>query len=151
MVFDNYLPGSGANEQETVYFAIELENHAGDFYGRDNIIYDGGKFYLAGSMKLTDDQITALAGGDNKTLSDKGYRIPPVAVDNTEEPAMSITPRVFIQDFMTIMKMTLGPNALKQAYATIPDLRPTQMYFGLSVDLSWKSGATFEIEFGKAN
>jgi hypothetical protein len=149
MVFDNYLPGSAAADQETVYFAIELENHAGDFYGRDNIIYDGGKFYLAGSMKLTADQITALTDGDYKTLADKGYRIPPVAVDNGNA-AMTVTPRVFIQDFMTIMKMTLGPNALKQAYATIPDLRPTQMYFGLSVDLSWKSGATFEIEFGKA-
>lgn len=141
-VFDNYNPDN--DNPDVVYFAIELENNAGDFYGKDNIIYDGGTFYIAGKMELTADQKTALSTGDLKTLADKGYRIPPV--DNTGK--MTATPRVFIQDFMTNLNITLGPNALKNAYATIPDLRPIEMYFGLSVDLSWKAGATFDVELG---
>lgn len=149
MVFDNLIDG---DTQETVYFALELENHAGDFYGKDNIIYDGGKFYLVGSMKLTDAQITALKAADSDygKLAALGYRIPPVTVSEGTT-TMNLVPRVFMQDFTTKMNVTLGPNALKLAYATVPDLRPTQMFFGLSVDLTWKAGASFDVEIGKAN
>ena len=149
MVFDNLIDG---DTQETVYFALELENHAGDFYGKDNIIYDGGKFYLVGSMTLTDAQITALKAADSDygKLAALGYRIPPVTVSEGAT-TMNLVPRVFMQDFTTKMNVTLGPNALKLAYATVPDLRPTQMFFGLSVDLTWKAGASFDVEIGKAN
>lgn len=149
MVLDNLIDG---DTQETVYFALELENHAGDFYGKDNIIYDGGKFYLVGSMKLTDAQITALKAADSDygKLAALGYRIPPVTVSEGTT-TMNLVPRVFMQDFTTKMNVTLGPNALKLAYATVPDLRPTQMFFGLSVDLTWKAGASFDVEIGKAN
>lgn len=135
-VFDNY---STASTQDVVYFALELENHTGkDFYGKDNIIYDGGKFYLTGKLQLpANTSISALT-----SMKDKGYRIPPLATDNT----MAVTPRIFIQDFVTEITATLGPNALKHAYATIPDLRPIEMYFGLSVDLSWKAGAALSVE-----
>lgn len=148
MVLDNLLPNAKEDEQEAVYFALELENHAGDFYGRDNVIYDGGKFYLAGMMKLTNEQINKLISDSDYTdLGELGYRVPPVGDDGV----MITIPRVFMQDFTTTMKITLGPNALKMAYATIPDLRPTQMYFGLSVDLSWKTGADFDIVIGPAS
>jgi hypothetical protein len=135
-VFDNYSSGG---TQDVVYFALELENHTGmDFYGKDNVIYDGGKFYLTGKLQLpSGTTISALSD-----MATKGYRIPPLANDNT----MAVTPRIFIQDFVTEITATLGPNALKHAYATIPDLRPIEMYFGLSVDLSWKAGAPLSVE-----
>lgn len=144
LVFDNYKTG---DNPDAVYIALELENHAGDFYGKDNVIYDGGTFYLAGKMQLTADQITALKA----TTSDYGkltvtpltYRIPPVATDGS---AMTLSPRIFMQDFVTEITLTLGENALKHAYATIPDLRPIDMYFGLSVDLKWKTGAALSVE-----
>ena len=40
---------------------------------------------------------------------------------------------------------TIGKDALQRAYSTIPDLRSTQMYFGLSVDLEWKTGLKFNV------
>ena len=133
-VFDNYVSGT----QEVVYFALELENHADDFYGKDNIIYKEGKFYLTGKLQLpANSSIT-----DLNTLATKGYRIPPV----TDAGSMTVTPRIFVQDFVTQITATLGPNVLKNAYATIPDLRSIEMYFGLSVDLSWKAGASLSVE-----
>ncbi len=141
LVFDNY----NKSKTDVVYIALELENHAGDFYGRDNIIYDGGKFYLAGKMELTEAQITALKASTSEygKLSGTTYRIPPVATDGS---AMTLSPRIFMQDFVTEITLTLGENALKHAYATIPDLRPIDMYFGLSVDLKWKTGAALSVE-----
>jgi hypothetical protein len=138
MVFDNYNSGGGA--QDDVVFALELENNAGDFYGKDNIIYDGGTFYLCGKMKKSD---LAATYADLTSLKDLGYRIPPVATDGTMATPV---PRIFMQDFVTTVTITLGDDALKNAYATIPDLRPINMYFGLSVDLTWKAGASLSVE-----
>lgn len=138
MVFDNYNSGGGA--QDDVVFALELENNAGDFYGKENIIYDGGTFYLCGKMKKSD--LAATYAGLT-SLKDLGYRIPPVATDGTMATPV---PRIFMQDFVTTVTITLGDDALKNAYATIPDLRPINMYFGLSVDLSWKAGAALSVE-----
>ena len=53
--------------------------------------------------------------------------------------------RVFIRDAATTATFTIGKDALQRAYSTIPDLRSTQMYFGLSVDLEWKAGLNFNV------
>ena len=53
--------------------------------------------------------------------------------------------RVFIRDAVTTATFTIGKDALQRAYSTIPDLRSTQMFFGLSVDLEWKSGLNFNV------
>ena len=52
-------------------------------------------------------------------------------------------PRVFIQDYITKVTFVLGPNSLKSAYLTVPDLRATTMSIGLSVDMSWQTGLEF--------
>ena len=53
--------------------------------------------------------------------------------------------RVFIRDAVTTATFTIGKDALQRAYSTIPDLRSTQMFFGLSVDLEWKAGLNFNV------
>ena len=136
ILLDNYNP----DQKDVVYFALELENHAGDFYGKDNVIYDGGKFYLAGKLDLTEATTQpALAGLAN-------YRIPPVTGTGVAAKTNTNATRIFIQDFKTTIAVSLGTNALKNAYATIPDLRKIDMYLGLSVDLSWKTGAALSVE-----
>lgn len=52
---------------------------------------------------------------------------------------------VFKQDYTTTAKLTL--KDLKSAYNTIPDLRTPQLELGFSVDLTWQSGHTYEINF----
>ena len=136
---DNYL---GAGTQQTVNVALEIKNNSGkDFYGVDGIIAAGATFYLLGQLDpasgtgLTDAAAWAAAGvytdaDETKTIAHPGYG----------------TKRVFIQDFKTIANFTISADGLKKAYSSIPDLRSTQILFGLSVDLTWKNGLTFNVE-----
>ena len=52
---------------------------------------------------------------------------------------------VFKQDYTTTANLTL--TNLKTAYNTIPDLRTPKLELGFSVDLSWKDGHTYDINF----
>lgn len=52
--------------------------------------------------------------------------------------------RVFRQDVQTIAQFTI--KNLKNAYNEIPDLRTPKLELGMSVDLSWKAGHTYEID-----
>lgn len=107
-----------STDKKPVFVTIELTNNSGmDFYGNDGIILNGAKFYLVG--KLDPDATT----GTTK----------PTGVD-----------RVFVQDHIT--KANFNIKNLKGAYNCIPDLRTSGINVGLAVDLSWKSGITFDVE-----
>lgn len=144
LVFDNYVSAAAEN-QESVSIAIELVNNTGvDFKGNDGkIVADGQKFYLVGKLEI-----------GNNTISDW-----PVEYDIDESrheegklyksydgryPVENGTKRVFIQDYTTKAKFTI--KSLKNAYVTIPDLRASKLQLGLSVDLTWKSGLTFNVD-----
>ena len=45
---------------------------------------------------------------------------------------------------MTTANFLIGPNSLQSAYVTVPDLRATQVSLGLSVDIKWETGLTFD-------
>lgn len=99
-----------------VNFAIELENNTGhEFRGQDGVVPVGGKFYLVGALDPA----------------------------NPKEPAPSGVTDVFMSDYQTVANVTI--KSLEKAYNTIPDLRATQMELGLSVDLTWEKGFTFDV------
>lgn len=124
LALDNYLADKGT--QQTVNVALEIQNNSGkDFYGKDGIIAAGATFYLVGQL-VPAGTITWTGVYDN-------------------HPGYNKT-RVFIQDFKTIANFTISADGLKNAYSSIPDLRSTQMLFGLSVDLTWKAGLTFNVD-----
>jgi hypothetical protein len=50
---------------------------------------------------------------------------------------------------MTQANFTIGANSLQSALIAVPDLRASQISLGLSVDLEWQSGLTFESELGQ--
>ena len=148
LVFDNWKSVTGSDTQEAVNVAIELENGDTEFYGQEGIIAARQKFYLVG--QLNPANASNLSGqdafawptypdsytGSNGTLP-KSYegRYPvKTGADNN---------RVFIQDYTTTAKFTI--SSLKNAYVTIPDLRATKLQLGLSVDLTWQSGLTFNV------
>ena len=135
LALDNW---TSASKQEDVLVAIELVNNLKDskgnpvdFYGKENLIPAGGVFYLV--TKLSVDN--AKTGWTPATRPDT-YRV-------TNENVA----RVFIQDYKTVAKFTITPDALKNAYNTVPDLRATMVTFGLSVDLTWEPGLEFEANF----
>lgn len=117
LVLDN-KDNSGATSQNKVYITIELENNASDFFGADGLIPKGSKFYMVGELDPYASGITQPTG---KTLD-----------------------HVFVKDHTTIANFTI--KNLKKAYNHIPDMRSSKYNVGLAVDLSWKSGITFDVE-----
>lgn len=119
MLLDNLVPGEDT-DQNKVHIALELVNNSGEeFYGQGGIVPVGGKFYLVGMLD---------PAADDRTVS---------------EPESSGLTRVFAQDYTTTANFTI--SSLKNAYVTIPDLRSTKLQLGLSVDLSWEAGLTFDV------
>lgn len=114
---------------EQVNVAVELTNNSGvDFKGKGGeIIYNGAKFYL----------IANLNPGNEST---------------TQPDATSSLNQVFKQDYTTTAKLTISANdaggekGLGAAYNVLPDLRNPRLSLGLSVDLSWQNGLTFNVE-----
>ena len=129
LVLDNYTSSS----QDAVNVAIELVASK-DFYGHDGLIKAGQPFYLIGAMNSSSKDTNSLIDWTKQVSfksTDPGYD----------------SERVFIRDAVTTANFTLTSTSLQKAYSTIPDLRSTQMVFGLSVDLKWKAGLTYNISF----
>ena len=138
VVFDNYIdmrtaePSDPTNKQPKVDIALEFQNNTGvDFFGKDNLITNGSNFYLIGELDPTGKTGPALP---------TYHALPPYDAGCTT----NTIPRVFIQDHMTTANFKIGVNSLKYAYLTVPDLRSSSVTLGLSVDLQWSTGLTFD-------
>jgi len=155
LVYDNY-DSSKADDaiQRDVYVALEFVNNGDDFWGRDNLIRNGSVFYLVGQLSPVAYDATEKPNGTQSTIDwPDDHQIPPLyGVNGEAVPDGKVMghskriPRVFIQDFMTSVVFRLGMNSLKKAYYTVPDLRSSTMSLGLSVDLEWETGFTYDIE-----
>lgn len=143
----NYVvqPGSGntatnftlvlqSTDNETVNVALEFVNNCADFIGANGeIIPHGATFYLVGSLN-------------------------PANGTKQEGASSAVEGRVFTQDCKTIATFTIkqGTNndgsdpseeeGLGTATKGLPDLRTPQMELGLSVNLEWKPGLSFDVE-----
>lgn len=130
LVFDNYVDGD-KNAQEAVRIAVELQNNStADFTGVDGIVAAGQKFYLIAELNPKASDLTAISWPASNT-----NRFPQFRIDRT-----------FVQDYKTCVNLTI--NTLKNAYVTIPDLRSVKLQLGLSVDLQWQNGLTFDVPLG---
>lgn len=134
ILFDNY---TSAATQNKVRVALQFVNNGDDFWGRDNLVRKGQTFYLVAELDPTGKTISAW---------DTYYQVPPLDVTGVSTK----TTRVFVQDYMTTANFKLDADAsahtssLQNAYVTIPDLRSSQLSFGLSVDLDWRAGLVFD-------
>ncbi len=133
LLFDSYITGSRVN-QNTIRIALELENNSGaDFKGIDGVVAAGQRFYLLAELDPNASGVAAISWP-----STNPNRFPQFGIDRT-----------FVQDFKTKVKFTV--STLKNAYVTIPDLRSIKLKLGLSVDLQWQSGLTFDVPLGGTN
>ncbi|MGN1255512.1 MAG: hypothetical protein ACI4T9_13110 [Prevotella sp.] len=116
-------------ENQAVNMVVELENNTGKaFYGYNGeVIPAGSKFYMVAQLDPSKGSSSSSSTGVNSK-------------------------KVFQQDFTTIANLTIGENSgtnhdsgLGAAYNVIPDLRTPALSIGLSVDLTWLSGLTFDI------
>lgn len=140
ILFDNYIESATQNK---VRVALQFVNNGEDFWGRDNLIRSGQTFYLVAELDPTGKEIPAANW-------DTYYQVPPLNASGVSTQ----TTRVFVQDYMTTANFkftadgTNHTSSLQDAYVTIPDLRSSQLSFGLSVDLNWRAGLTFDADLG---
>ena len=140
ILFDNYTTEATQNK---VRVALQFVNNGDDFWGRDNLIRKGQTFYLVAELDPTSVSIP-------DANWDTYYQIPPLDASGVSTK----TTRVFVQDYMTTANFIITADAtnhtssLQDAYVTIPDLRSSQLSFGLSVDLNWRPGLTFSADLG---
>ena len=139
LVLDNFTGASTG--QPKVNVAVELVNTAEDFYGKDGLIAKGQKFYLIATLDPSQGTPVQWPSYDgfNTNFDLKDTYKDRYPVENGKD-------RVFVQDFTT--KATFTINTLKNAYVTLPDLRASLLQLGLSVDLKWQSGMTFDVPLG---
>lgn len=106
-----------SSNDDKIYVALELVNNGEPFFGYERqLIPRGGTFYLVGCLQH-----------DGSTV-------------HTNMPANH---NIFFKDYQTAVKFTIG--SLANAYYTIPDLRTEGLELGLSVDLDWATGYSFDI------
>lgn len=138
LVFDDYKV-TVAN----VNVCLEFKNNSNvDFYGKDGVILAGQKFYLIGQLDVENKDNPFNAEGENAIGTD----------DDEDTFFPSRVHRAFIQDFTTTAQFVIsggssdgnGDGSLAKALSTIPDLRASSQNIGLSVDLTWRSGAIYE-------
>lgn len=135
LVFDNFA----GSTQSDVLVALEFKNgNNKDIYGKGGMIPKGGTFYLVGKLQLSSPVTGATITWPTT------YAIPPYDANGESTK----TTRIFIQDYMTTATFKIGANSLKNAFTTVPDLRASQTSLGLSVDLNWRSGLSFETVLG---
>lgn len=154
LVWDNWNEKSKGGKQNVVYIALEFVNNSGkDFWGMNNLIRNGATFYITGKLDPDTRPASITDKTDEQYAADKSlgitwpttYALPPYAGDGSTIKER----RVFIQDYMTQANFTIGANSLQSALIAVPDLRASQISLGLSVDLEWSSGLTFESELGQ--
>ena len=147
MLWDNYDATKGLNDQSDVFVALELLNNTDeDFWGEMNLIRKGGVFYLVGKLDLAAAVAKARTTNASAfTNLDRDWDCYP-PYDNNGNTVNA--PRVFMQDYITVANLILGEDCLKHAYVTVPDLRSSQISLGLSIDMSWTTGLTFDVNMG---
>lgn len=119
-------------DKQPVYMVVELENNTGkDFAGHNgDIIKAGANFYMVAKLDPT-----------SRTSGE------------VVQPGTTALTKVFQQDYTTTANLKIVENndtnhdkGLGAAYNVIPDLRTPALSIGLSVDLTWQSGLTFNVD-----
>lgn len=99
----------------------------------------GTSTHVALEFENSGSGATSFVGADGTVnVGDKFYLIA------TLEPGSGN--KVFTQDYTTTAVFSLPNDALKRAYNGVPDLRTPQMELGLSVDLTWRQGTTYNVD-----
>lgn len=115
--------------EDKVNIALQFRNDSeNEFTGADGIIYPGKTFYLIAELD-------------------------PKATTGVKQPTGGSIEQVFLQDFVTKVALTINAGTdtdgnnkgFGAALSGLPDLTTSKLEFGLSVNLSWEEGLTFNV------
>ena len=138
LLWDNWQESLKGQKQRDVYVALEFMNNSVGFWGEKNFIRNGDVFYIVG--KLDPDEGHSTTDRSEGITWPTNHALPPYNADGSTVKQR----RVFIQDYVTTANFVIGKQSLQHALVTVPDLRSSQISLGLSVDLKWQTGLTFD-------
>lgn len=123
----NYTLALETAAKQVVNIAVEFTNNSGlEFMGKDGYIGKGAKFYLIAQLDPSKGTQATTGGTMNQ---------------------------VFKQDYFTTATLTVNANSggksgkgIAAAYNVLPDLRTPKLSLGMSVNLEWQKGLTFNID-----
>ncbi len=92
------------------------------------------------ALELTNNSGSDFIGANGQLIPKNGkfYLVATLIASKASETGK----KVFKQDFVTTAQLTI--NSLANAYNEIPDLRTPQLELGMSVDLTWQTGHTYD-------
>lgn len=148
LLWDNWDQSLKGKKQRDVYVALEFKNNSKNFFGENNLIRNGATFYIVGKLDPNKRPSTITDKTDEEYAADKSlgitwptkYALPPYDTDGKGIKER----RVFIQDYLTSATFVINKTSLQHALVAVPDLRSGQISLGLSVDLAWRTGLTFD-------
>lgn len=117
---------------KSVQVVVELTNDCADFYGKDGqLIKKDSKFYMLATLSATEatETGTCVFKQDYTTTANFTIKVG--------------TPKSSFTDPTT----DHNDQGLGNAYNVIPDLRTPSLELGMSVDLNWQAGHTYNKDF----
>lgn len=136
-IYDKTMTGGGVEYLEPMKAttAASSVNHT--------LVLENGTQNVRVAVEMVNTTGVDFYGANNQLIPAGGKFY--VVAELVAAQATETAGHVFKQDYTTTANLTL--KNLKTAYNTIPDLRTPKLELGFSVDLSWKAGHTYNIDF----
>ena len=142
----DFKPKAGAVTSYTIFdkdTAAVMTALAGGFTPYNHtLVFENGNEDVMMAVEMI-NTAADFYGIDNQLIPHNGkfYVVAKLQVANANKTAG----QVFKQDYITKADLTL--KNLKSAYSSIPDLRTPELELGFSVNLEWKNGNTYTVDF----
>ena len=140
----NYILGLSTAHDGKVYLAMELVNNGDDFQGADGIILHGATFYLTASMVPSEGTNYNAGTIDQIFRKDHATEVNLKVMNGWPDKDGDGKPDPDLDQYGN----PKPPSGLATATYGVPDILVPHSSFGLSVDLIWREGISFNnIEF----
>ncbi len=136
-IYDNVMTGGGDDYSEPMMATTSASAP------NSTLVLENGTQNVRVAVEMVNTTGEDFYGANNQLIPAGGKFYVVAELDATK--ATETNKHVFKQDYTTTANLTL--KNLKTAYNTIPDLRTPKLELGFSVDLSWKAGHTYNIDF----
>ena len=140
--------GGGAGDAYTIYDTVMTANHAA--YNTTDYVFQNSTLVLETPASENEFIAIEFTNTSTKDFYGVGHDVIPVGGkfylvgQLTASAATETDLKVFKQDYTTVVRVAI--KDLKNAYSTIPNLKAPELELGLSVDLEWRAGHTYDLE-----
>ena len=141
-IYDNKMPEGMVASKTSAYSAANPTLVLESLPAIQDLNQAAEDVYIAVEFENTGETFEGFDGTVKN--GSKFYLVAQLKYDSVKAGEKGVN-RIFQKDHFTEARLTI--DKLSNAYITIPDLRASKLEFGLSVDLTWQAGLTFDQNF----